>query len=359
MITSERTGVLVLVFLVILTVLVAVHWQQRLEQYYHVDFAAYWSAGRALNEGVYRYSYFSQDDEGVFFRHAMFLNPPIVAQPFRLIGWWSYGVAKEIWFGFQLVMFVAAVLLLARNARERVLTLALTIIGMPLFFWPLFAELERGETNLLLLAAVVASYWLWRRGYMIAAGVVLGLGSAFKFPLLLVWAVPLALRQWKFLAAAAAAFMVVYIGSLVIDGVDINREYFVNYLPGIAAKDHLPDAVFSVKDTPKPPTTRWEGVTYITRYPFHALCHTFLSFPIRQPTGPQFGNRRSGSDWVGSAVQCLPTAYLVETGSGKGVLGESGLGVGRRGDVGVAHSLMDYQLRPDNISDPLIVAVCD
>jgi|GEM_PF-2775552 hypothetical protein len=267
-----------MVVLVLLTVIVGVQWGVNLRDYYRVDFAAYWSAGRALNEGVYRYSYTAQDAEGNNFQHAMFLNPPVVAHPFRLIGIFPFKTAKEIWYYTQILLFVGSILLLAKNNKERVILSAITVIGMPFIFWPLFAELERGETNMLILALVALGYYLWRQEKLVLAGLVLGCGSVLKFPLLLIFSIPFALKQWKLLFAGAITFIGIFILSLAVDGTEINKDYFVEYLPGIAIKDHLPDHIYSARDTPKPPTTRWEGETYITRYKFEAASGSAARF---------------------------------------------------------------------------------
>jgi len=105
---------------------------------------------------------------------------------------------------------------------------------------------------------------------MKAAGAVLGVGSVLKFPLLLFFCIPLALKQWKFIVVGVITFVGIFVLSLAVDGVAINRAYFIDYLPNIALRDYLPDDVWSVRDTPKPPMTRWEGRDYITRYKFGA-----------------------------------------------------------------------------------------
>ncbi|PIT98104.1 MAG: hypothetical protein COT71_02480 [Candidatus Andersenbacteria bacterium CG10_big_fil_rev_8_21_14_0_10_54_11] len=260
----------VLAGLAALTLIVCIQWQQNLSVYFHTDFAAYWSAGRAVNEGWYRYSYRPVDAEGVPFAHAMFLNPPIVAHPFRLLGALPYDRAAAVWYFVQFALFTATIFLIAGTWRLGTLISIAAIIGMPFVFWPLFAELERGETNMIPLVCAAAGYALWRRRLDGAAGVLLGLGSAFKFPLLILFTVPLARRRWRVIAAGAVTFATVFLVSALIDGVPLNRVYFTKYLPVISIKDTLPDTVFPRAYTAHPPLTRWEGRTYLTRYPFQA-----------------------------------------------------------------------------------------
>jgi hypothetical protein len=199
---------------------------------YQQDFAAYWTAGWTRLLGLDPYlNYAGQGHDlllpwdGVAqFRHSRFLYPPLGADLFRPLLGLPYLTAKGVFTGAMLAAWLAAGLLVARDARGRAIYL-----GASALFFPFYRHLERGQIDLLLLLLLALAWRARERPWV--AGAALAAAAALKpvFVGLLpiVWAVG---RVRAVLAALALGGALVGLTALV-DGPQELREYLTEVVP--------------------------------------------------------------------------------------------------------------------------------
>lgn len=118
-----------------------------------MDFAAFYTAGEALNQGLSPYvNYASRNPpiwDGVsIFQHSRFLYPPLAAIPFRLVALLPYSIAKYLWMLFNLFcvgcsLFLVMEMLCLKRQTEWLLVLALFTST----YYPLLTLLERGQID--------------------------------------------------------------------------------------------------------------------------------------------------------------------------------------------------------------------
>ncbi len=98
-----------------------------------MDFAAFYTAGEALNHGLSPYVNHVTRDPPIWdgvdaFQHSRFLYPPLAAVLFQPIALLPYGVAKYLWMLLNLIsvccsLFITVKTISLKITPERILTL--------------------------------------------------------------------------------------------------------------------------------------------------------------------------------------------------------------------------------------------
>jgi len=175
------------------------------------DFSIFYTAGEILHE---KHGYELYDDRvqeavqrsfspiGLQKRGSIlpFNHPPFEALVFVPFARLSYINAYLVWFGINLGLTFAVVVLLRRNF--------VSLGSAPFYVWmlagfgfyPLFRALIQGQDSILILFFYTMAFLAFRRGFELGEGAWVGLGLC-KFHLVLAFIVPLILlRRKKFLA---------------------------------------------------------------------------------------------------------------------------------------------------------------
>jgi hypothetical protein len=200
---------------------------------YQQDFAAYWTAAGARVMGLDPYVNYAGAPHGDLplpwdgvaqFRHSRFLYPPLGADLFRPLLGLPYLAAKGVFTGAMLAAWVAAGLLVARDARGRAV-----YFGASALFFPFYRHLERGQIDLLLLLLLALAWRARERPWVAGAALaaVAALKPVFVGLLPIVWAVG---RVRAVLVALALGGALAGLTALV-DGPGQLREYLTEVVP--------------------------------------------------------------------------------------------------------------------------------
>lgn len=233
--------------LALLAVGVGLGWQQSVAGYFQVDFSAYYAAGANVIDhrspyagGVTRH--------GETFKQSQFLQPPIVAAAFAPLAQLDYQLAKAVFFAIEIAAIVVILALGPTGPRWAIAATGAVLLLMPWLCWPLFAHLERGQTDLLVLLFISLGLHLWRqpdhRYTGFASGVALGLAAMLKLPAAFLFVVPLAEGRKNILLGGIAVLGIGTAAALALFGRQENLTYFLDFLPGIASTGELPPGVF-------------------------------------------------------------------------------------------------------------------
>ena len=210
------------------------------ERSLQADFAAYYTAGEALNRGLSPYQTHSRIEPPVWdgvsrYRHSRFLYPPLVATLFRPWALLPYHVAKHLWMVLSLAAVAAALVATGRAlglGRRAALGTALWAC----LFHPLLTLLERGQIDamtLLLVAFALTAFV--RSGDSLRAGVLLGAATLLKLNVAFFLPFLLATRRWRAVAGYVGTLLGLSVISLAVDGREAVTAYVRGELPRIAA----------------------------------------------------------------------------------------------------------------------------
>jgi Glycosyltransferase family 87 len=198
------------------------------------DFAAYWVAGAARNAGVDPYINHLEDvaapqlwDGVAVFAHSRFLYPPVVGELFRPFALLPYPLAKALFTALMVGAWVAASFGAARAAAAP--DGLAVVLGVGALFYPLYASLERGQVDGLVLLLLVAAFGARARPG--PAGAALAVAAAFKPALVGVLFVLAALGRWRVVGAALVGLGAVALASVALSGTGLAREYVTQVLP--------------------------------------------------------------------------------------------------------------------------------
>ncbi|MBV9670377.1 MAG: DUF2029 domain-containing protein, partial [Acidobacteriales bacterium] len=205
----------------------------------HVDFRAFYTAGKILAEGngTHLYNYEVQRQaQNVSVSYSAdavpFVYPPFSAVPFAALSPLSYRAAFWTFFVFNIGLLVATVAFLSRRLFE--LDVRWTV-PFALTFLPVAPALIQGQVTFWLFAIYGAFFWLEKRGKGFAAGLVLALALV-KFqialPVLLLYAL---WRQWRVVQGFAAGCCALLLASLAAVGWSGLRQYFA-FMANIATR---------------------------------------------------------------------------------------------------------------------------
>lgn len=198
----------------------AIFWaySQSALKHFGVDFAAYYVAGKAVLERMDIYLFDTATINGLPFYHSNFVYPPIVALPFGALALLPYTYSRLIWFAFQIIVYLLTIIAtceILKPAKKTLSILVLTVAGALTF--PFYAEIERGQIDLLTLLLLMGSLWFWiNKKNPTVAGILLGLAAIIKPPILFMLVVPLVYRNYKIIWSAVVTLAVMVGLSLAI-----------------------------------------------------------------------------------------------------------------------------------------------
>lgn len=245
-----------------------------------MDFAAFYTAGEALNAG--RSPYYTHLDtnpplwDGINeFVTSRFLYPPLAAtffQPWALL---DYATAKVLWMGLSLVCISMALLLVNRRVQlQQQPALLLLFAIFVINYFPLLIYLERGQIdaiNLLLLTAAILWLGAAARTPQLCAGVLIALATLFKLQCIYFLPFLLWRRRWWATIGVVSGGILLLTLSLGFNGATALLDYVQVQVPRISSYGDLgaPDAFLDRADwqalhtnLPDGYTTK-DGVAYL------------------------------------------------------------------------------------------------
>ncbi|WP_376788664.1 glycosyltransferase family 87 protein [Thermoflexus sp.] len=213
------------------------------EESLQMDFAAFYTAGEALNNGLSPYvNYITRDPpiwDGVdVFQHSRFLYPPLAAALFQPIALLPYAVAKYLWMLLNLISIGCSLFITVKTINFEIdLESMLILVAFSITFHPLLALLERGQIDGLTLLMVTLAIGLMVTRNSSHADVVAGFlwGMATLIKLHCVYIVPFLLvrRRWAVAGGYALGLSGIALLSLIMSPY-LSLEYLQKELPRIA-----------------------------------------------------------------------------------------------------------------------------
>jgi len=218
------------------------------EQSIQMDFTAYYTAGKTVNNDLSPYvNYiFTRWDlwDGVStFKHSRFLYPPLVANLFQPIATLPYIEAKYIWNFFNLFCFLICIVLLGfisfRNDKsERYKkTNKILIAGILAFnFFPFIALLERGQIDCVTLLFILIgfSFLLKKEKNEFISGVFFGVATLFKLYSILLIPFFFIQKKYKVIYGYFTGIFILAVLTLFISGKNLSYDYLTKEAPRIA-----------------------------------------------------------------------------------------------------------------------------
>jgi hypothetical protein len=220
------------------------------------DFAAYYTAGGAVARGLDPYVNHVAEplattgvaegpvwDGVAVYRHSRFLYAPLLAHLFRPLAALPYEWAKAIFTALSLgALWLAVALVVPPPPPSVSVAAGREPVAGPAFMrapwvlgviWsPVFLTLERGQVELLLLAALAAA-WRWRARAAIAGGL-LAVAVLVKPLAAGVLPVLVAGRRWRWALAAVGGLMVLLGLNVVVAGPAATASFLTEVLPRAA-----------------------------------------------------------------------------------------------------------------------------
>jgi hypothetical protein len=218
------------------------------EQSVQMDFTAYYSAGKTLNNGLspyvnYVFTRWDLWDGVASFKHSRFLYPPLVANLFQPIATLPYINAKYIWNFFNLFCFIICFLLLVfifwNKEKEEVYkrTIKILISGILAFnFFPFLALLERGQIDCvtLLFLLIGISLLIKNEKFEFLSGVFFGIATLFKLYSVLLIPFFFIQKKYNVIYGYFTGVIILIILTLLISGKNLSYDYLTKEAPRIA-----------------------------------------------------------------------------------------------------------------------------
>jgi hypothetical protein len=218
------------------------------EQSIQMDFTAYYTAGKSLNNNLSPYvnhilTRWDLWDGIAAFKHSRFLYPPLVASLFQPLASLPYINAKYIWNFFNLLCYTACFALLAfiflRNDKsERYKKFnKILIAGILAFnFFPFLALLERGQIDCVTLLFILLgfSFFLKNSKNEFLSGVFFGIATLFKLYSFLLIPFFFVQKKYKVIYGYLTGVFILIVLTLLISGTNLSYEYVTKEAPRIA-----------------------------------------------------------------------------------------------------------------------------
>lgn len=213
-----------------------------------MDFAAFYTAGEALNAGLSPYRTHLEHEPPLWdgvnnFLTSRFLYPPLVATLFQPWALLDYATAKVLWMLLSLGCLVGSILLVGRRfvlPQQRTMILLFGLLAANYF--PLLTYLERGQIdaiNLLLLTLAILLLLSTQRWQQVGAGLLIALATLFK--LQCIYFVPFLFwrRLWWAVVGYGIGGVALLMLSLWLNGATALSTYLQVELPRISAYGDL------------------------------------------------------------------------------------------------------------------------
>jgi Tol biopolymer transport system component len=210
----------------------------------NTDFPNYYVAARLYTQGaslarVYDWVWYQRqkDHLGLEKRIVSFV-PFTLYSAMPLVPFASMAplTAKHYWLVICLVLLGFSVFLLCRMTRLGVLRTAMLVL---LAIEPLHTQFLYGQLHILMLLLILAAFWFYSKDWPVVSGGMLAIAAAFKiYPILFVFYF-LRKKQWRAVAGLVGVFVLLAALSVVLFGMEVNREYVQEVLPRIARGEGL------------------------------------------------------------------------------------------------------------------------
>jgi hypothetical protein len=186
------------------------------------DSFTYLASGERLNAGHPLYA-LSPGDRLVGFEPPFFtvplLSPPPIAVLFRPLAAMPNELGVYVWWLVTIAVLAGVILWMLRE-RPIVVGFAVLVLSVPIVY-----QIGVGNLNGLIVAGIVAGWWLLTRRREVAAGVVFALMTAFKItPGIFLWWL-LTQRRWGAIRSFVVTGLVVLAVSIVGAGLPAHLEY--------------------------------------------------------------------------------------------------------------------------------------
>lgn len=186
------------------------------------DSFTYLASGERLNAGHELYA-LAPGDRPVGFEPPFFtvplLSPPPIAVLFRPLAALPNELGVYIWW-IATIVGLAAVILWMLRERPILVGFAVLLLSFPIVY-----QIGVGNLNGLIVAGIVAGWWLLTRRRDVAAGAVFALMTAFKItPGIFLWWL-ITQRRWSAVKAFVATGLVVLVVSVLGAGISAHLEY--------------------------------------------------------------------------------------------------------------------------------------
>lgn len=155
-----------------------------------------------------------------------FVYPPFAAILFGFLGWFEYSTARLLWGVCQGALVVALFLLAKPNPRRDGAALTLAYLFVFLTSIPLLHNSKWGQVSVGLTVSVLGCFYLYERGFAVAAALLLAAGVAIKVYPVIFLPYFLLRRDFRFLAAfALGALAFLGVTPLVVLGWDATVSF--------------------------------------------------------------------------------------------------------------------------------------
>jgi len=207
-----------------------------------MDFAAYYTAGEALNEGLSPYKNHIVHnppicDGRVFFKHSGFLYPPLVGTIFRPFALMPYLSAKFFWMILSLLCIYCALVTIAKVINfEKRTELLLIIYIFVCCFHPLLALLERGQIDAFTFLNMILgiSFMVKNKKRQVFSGIFFAIATLLKLNCGFIILFLILRKKWRVIIGYAVGCLLIVLLSLAFNGVEINLDYLFNHAPRIS-----------------------------------------------------------------------------------------------------------------------------
>ena len=206
------------------------------------DFTAYYTAARLISDGTSPYdaAAFASEAQGLGFRN----DRPYIYFPFLAITVMPLTAlppqqAASVWFALNVALLVLSTLLMVRTLglqKHKVAVVSLLLVTLT--FYPAVSSTFVGQANALLLALLVLTWHLAKRGIDGLAGACIAAASMVKvFPfciaLYFLWK-----SRYRIILSALAALVVLAAFSIALAGLEPHITYVSSILPTQLVKPH-------------------------------------------------------------------------------------------------------------------------
>ena len=207
------------------------------------DFPNYYLAARLRVEGIpldraYEWEWFQRqkDHRQIDQPLVAFFHPPLCALPFLPLAYLSPITAKRIWISLNLLFLVLSIALLSKTTR---LPPVLATLLLLLCFLPLRVCLQLGQYYVFLLLLLCVAFALYKKGFSLSAGLVVGFAAALKiFPALLVL-VFLKQQNWRAVWGCLIGGVLSTAAAILVFGWEAHRVFFLEVLPRSLSGDMI------------------------------------------------------------------------------------------------------------------------
>lgn len=206
------------------------------------DFTAYYTAARLIRDGKSPYdaTAFAQEAESLGFREDRpYIYLPLLAIVITPLALLSPQPAALMWFWMNVALLILSTMLIIRmlGLHKNRIYVVVMLIGA-LTFYPAVFSIFVGQANTLILALVVLTFYLSKRGRERLAGITLALASLIKiFPFCITLYFLWKGRYRVFLYTLAALILLTGF-SVVVVGLDAHWTYVDSVLPTQFLKSH-------------------------------------------------------------------------------------------------------------------------